>query len=220
MNLNNTCNCTGKKPCENLNQCYICRCQMGLLIKMLNLSGKGTETKKELRHHASMFRMLIEWFSLVIFIANFLSFPYFNWFVTNSENYWSIIYALCISVIKRLTHLVFVILLFPIAITFTITIITDSVSRILLMIKHQELAKCLNKFLLRTWGAMMTLLILVTSNFWMSVKCATKHDLQKEEGTYPMCTNCKDQFTSVSHDARKKRAASDRSSYVSKKSKK
>ena len=33
--------------------------------------------------------------------------------------------ALCISVIKRLAHL-FVILLFPIAITFTITIITDS----------------------------------------------------------------------------------------------
>jgi len=65
---------------------------------------------------------------LVFFIANFLSFPYFNWFVTNSENYWSIIYAFCISVIKRLTHLFLVILLFPIAITFTITIITDSLN--------------------------------------------------------------------------------------------
>ena len=49
-------------------------------------------------------------------------------FFIKSENYWSIIYALCISVIKRLTHLFLVILLFPIAITFTftITIITDS----------------------------------------------------------------------------------------------
>ena len=93
---------------------------------MLSLSGKGTETKKELRRHASMLRMLNEWFSLVIFIENFLSFSYFNCLVTNSDNYWSIIYALCISVIKRLTHFFLVILLFPIAITFTITIITDS----------------------------------------------------------------------------------------------
>ena len=99
---------------------------MGLLIAMLNLSGKGTGTKKELWRHASMFRMLNEWFSLVIFTANFLSFPYFNWFVTNSDTYWSIIYALCNSVIKLLAHLFLVILLFPIAIMFTITIITDS----------------------------------------------------------------------------------------------
>ena len=47
-------------------------------------------------------------------------------FLIKSENYWTIIYALYISVIKRLTHLFLVILLLPIAITFTITIITDS----------------------------------------------------------------------------------------------
>ena len=57
------------------------------------------------------------------FGKKFLSVPIY--FFIKSENYWSIIYALCISVIKRLTHLFLVILLFPIAITFTITIITD-----------------------------------------------------------------------------------------------
>jgi hypothetical protein len=94
-------------------QCWICQ-------------GKELKQRKNSWRHASMFRMLNEWFSLVIFIANFLSFPYFNWFVTNSDTYWSIIYALCNSVIKLLAHLFLVILLFPIAIMFTITIITDS----------------------------------------------------------------------------------------------